>query len=67
MTIILHIVPDGYCTRCGARGYVERKLLLCLPCLDIKLRMERKKKLNPYAQTLAHIRNQLAEFNATAR
>lgn len=66
MTIILHIVPDGYCTRCGARGFVERKMLLCLPCLDIKLRMEQKKQ-RPYAQTLARIRSQLAEFNATAR
>jgi hypothetical protein len=68
MFLIIRLMPQGRCTGCAAVGYVCQRTLLCLTCLDLKIKVStRKQKLtSTLAGRFAHmgekIRRQLAEL-----
>jgi len=44
-TILLRMIPERRCGRCGANGYVDEKSFLCCACVNISLlRFRRWKK-----------------------
>jgi hypothetical protein len=44
--LILRLVPDASCIRCGQHGYVHDKARLCLACLNLAIKLyERDRSL----------------------
>jgi len=48
----LRMLPEGFCMRCGAHGYVDDKTCLCGGCLGISLAVYHKRKSMNLAEQL---------------
>lgn len=49
--LILRMIPDGRCLRCGSSAYTEVKCHLCAGCLDIALKLYERHKRKEAVQS----------------
>ena len=69
MILVIRLVPHGRCEGCGALGHVCQRTLLCLTCLDLKIRvtMRKQKLTSTLAGRFAYLKEKAAEFQREFR
>ena len=66
--IVIRVTQGLRCHGCGSCSYVDRKTLLCLYCLGLRLEVNRRKDnlemtlAGRFARLARKVREQLAEF-----